>query len=306
MIFPSKFTSDWFHNLKKVDVNSYKDFEPFRYGRLEHPVFWHSVTAMIGLGGFYWVVIQDCLIIFRVTRMYGNSSCIVYSAPVHARGNLEMEQFMFSSLIYSGFSVRLTQAEANLLNVNLKKAKKDTFYNEFIYSVKDSLAMEGHKYVGLRNMVKRFDKEGGVVRYGFLSISNITSLVSDWARVKKIRYGNYIDFLNNYRGGSVGWTALFLNDDIQGFSLVEFVGGFYILVMFICNPNAPFDMVPALNYYTLSGLPNKDTFINSGSGTSDGLGLQKRRLRPCKEEMVYRFPAFDNAKNGYKLVKEYL
>jgi hypothetical protein len=294
-----------FSLVKKVDADAFDVFKPFLYKRLQLPVKFHSVLEMIGLGKFYYVIIEGCLVAFRVSSMYGNYSCIVYFSPISLSNDVDVEQGVFISLLRAGFSVRLTAGEIKRLNINtsLLKVKRDAYYNEFIYSTRAVLEMPGSAYAYLRNKVRRFDKDGSV-KYGFSS--EVMEFVLSWAKKKKLRYNAFMSFLSKTDRDDIHFTRLYVNGLLSGFTAVEHAGEFYHSDVIVVDHDCEFDLVPALHYYTVDGLPDKDTLLNTGSGVNPGLCFQKRRLRPMVEELVYRVPAMGSIANAYSLVKAYL
>lgn len=300
-------SKDNFSSIKKVDSDSAEFIKSFHsYNRLKYPVFFHSVAEMICMDHFYYVVINDCLVVFRVNRMYGNNSCIVYFSPISRNNDVEEERNIFASLLRAGFSVRLTSCEVARLGVNLKavKAYKPAFNNEFIYSINDSLEMEGSKYSSVRYKVNRFLRGGGLA-VGIYP-PNVSDFILAWSKLKGINYSKFIRFLDNSNNGNLFYTTLYFDGEIQGFAAVEEVGKFYHSVVIVPNHDAPFDMAPALHYCSMIALPNKDTYMTTGAGGEAGLDAQKRRLHPEFEETVYRIPAIGSVRNSYELVKDFL
>jgi len=298
-------------DIKKVDYGSLEILHAIYEQTSDHlvyPVFFHSVVEMIGMGNFYWAVIYNCLVVFRVSKMYGNYSCIVYFLPISLSNEIQDERVVVGALLEAGFSIRLTENEMSRIGLDLKAVHghKDTFYNEFIYSIDGSLDMTGHDYSGLRNMVKRFIKEGGRVSYAYTQ--GVSDFILSWAKMKGIRYKRYVDFLRQTDSDDIYFTSIFLDVKLQGFSAIERVGKSFNTVVFVPNHEAPFDVVPALHYFSLKGLPDKDrgSLVTSGAGCVGGLDVQKRRLRPLIEEVVYRIPAIGPVVNSYNLVKEFL
>jgi len=298
-------TENHFPMVRRVDDTSFDVLKPFMYKRLDLPVFFHSIVEMIGMGRFYYVVIENCLVVFRVSSMYGNYSCIVYFSPISLTNDVVIEQVILGSLLKAGFSVRLTASELKRLQVNTRvlKVNKDSYFNEFIYDTKTVLDMPGSDYSYLRNKVKRFDKVG-TVKYGFSP--EVVIFVLAWAKFKKLRYNAFMDFLSKTDRGNIYFTCLLIAGVLQGFTAVEQVGDYYHSVVIVTNHDSAFDLVPALHYHTVAGLPNKDTLITTGAGVIPSLDFQKRRLRPLVEEPVYRIPALGSISNAYSLVKDFL
>jgi len=299
-------TEDHFCGLQKVDERCFDVFKPFMYKRLDLPVFFHSITQMISMGGFYYVIIEGCLIVFRVNSIYGNYSCIVYFSPISLSNSVQTEQVLFASLLKAGFSVRVTTDEVKRLSLSLKSVhgKLDSFGGEFIYSTKNTLDMAGKVYLGTRNKFNKFNKSGGMVTHS--SSVDAFDFLLDFADKKGINYRKLVDFLCRFNSENLFYTVLSLNNEIQSFSVVEQAGIFYNMVIMASNHEASFDINPAALYYTVQGLPKKDTYLNSGGGRTPGITMMKRGLLPVVENPVYRVPAIGEIKNAYSLVRDFL
>ena len=300
-------TENDFKNLKKVDNSTFVDFKPFQYQRLPYPVYFHSIGALIGMGNFYWAVVYDCLVVFRVSKMYQNYSCILYFSPISINDDIQAERAVFAALLGAGFSIRLTQSEAERLGINLRavKAVKDQSVCEFIYSTKDVVEMQGARYKALRNAIHRFDRRGGThdhIPFG----DGVLSFIASWAKMKNVRYGNYIKLLGSPVCNDLCCTTLYVDGLVQGYDAVEKVGLFYNAIAGAVDHDSPFDLAPALHYYSISGFPDKDTLMTTGTAKFKGVADQKRRLIPKHEEMVFRVPAIGPVLGSYRLVESFL
>jgi len=298
-----------FSSLKKVDEDSFSAFRDFyAYKRLDKPIFFHSVLEMIGLGGFYYAVIGDCLVVFRVKKMYGNVSCIVYFSPISLTNDVNVEQVVFASLLRAGFSLRLTESEIKRLSVNpsVLNLKADTFQDDYIYDLNKVIEMQGSDFHDIRCRVRKFSKEGGVVERGFSS--DVIDFVIAWAKARKVTglYNRFLSFLSRVNLECLYMTRLYIRGVLQGFSVIESIGLYYANVIGILNPNSTFDLAPGLAYHEALGLPDQNTLIAAGSGVRSGLGSQKLRLRPVAVEAVYRVPALSSVSSAYSLVQEFL
>jgi len=300
------FTPSDFSSLKKVDKDSFSAFSDFyAYRRLELPVYFHSVLELIGLGHFYYVIINDCLVVFRVTKMYGHYSCIVYFSPISLTNDICSEQIVFASLLRAGFSIRLTAGEVSRLQTNIK-LKDDDFKHEFVYDLNKVVGMQGSAYHDIRCRVRKFDKEGGTVERGFSS--DVIPFVKDWAKNKGAvsAYNRFLNFLSESDVGHFYITRLYIKDVLQAFSVIEKTGIYYSNVIGIINYNSTFDLAPGLAYYEAMGLPDRNTLIGAGGSRVPGLDAQKRRLRPAAIEPVYRVPPLVSRDNAYSLVKDFI
>jgi len=294
-----------FCGLKKLDESALSVFENFmKFSWLSLPVYFHSVFSLMGLGNFYYVIIRDCLVVFRYKKMYSNTSLILYFAPVHRSNDKNMEREVLGALLYAGFSARITQSELDWLGVSLSKTRagNQPTYSEFIYSADKSVQMKGKKYLKIRNLVNKFNSSGGVVTRG-LELW-VPGFIDSWAKAKKIRYHQYIDFLVSFPERFL-FTCLMLDGVPMGFTAVELVGQFYCQIVSIVNYEAPFHVGPALHFHTMKALP-EGSLVTSGAGVWRGLIDQKRELRPVVEEKVYRIPSLGLVQNAYELVKDFL
>ena len=299
-------TPDHFKDVTKVDQSFYNVLNHFMYPRLDLPVFFHSVSEMIGMGKFYQVIIRGCLVVFRVNSIYGRYSCIVYFSPISWDNDIQREREVFGALLAAGFSVRVSKVEVERLGLRVKAVNGtlDRFGGEFIYKTKDTLEMRGSKYKKQRWLLHRFEREGGEVKREVTP--DVFSLISTWSAGKKIRYTNFVNLINKPRD-SFFFLSLYLEGALQAFSFVERVGPFYNGVVGVSNYEAPFDMLPIVQYFEAAGFPEKDTYLNNGAGNgSEGLLIQKRRLNPYVEEPMYRIPAIGPISNSYSLVKDFL
>ena len=279
----------------------------YTLSRLPRPVYFYSIIELICKWKSYAVIIEGCLVVFRVSRMYGNNSCIVYFSPISMSNDVKSEKMVVAMLLKAGFSIRLTASEVNRLGLNLRasKAKKDAGSPEFIYSIKDTLEMNGKKYKAIRNAVHRFDSRGGTVKYEY--DPRVSDIVLDWAKKKGLNYKKYLGFLETQvTDGLIYFTTIYVDGVVQGFTLMEKLGDYYASSLGVNNHDSEFDLVPALHYYSVFNLPTKDTYFTTGAGRFPGLAVQKRRLQPFLEEAIYRIPALVQSAHAYDLVKEFL
>ena len=300
-----KLKLDEFTGLKKVTNDSYYDLMKFfTIKRLPCPMFFQCVSSLVGLGGFYWVVIRDCLVVFRLTNMYGNTSLIVYNTPVHIEADVGVEEEVLAALLVAGFSANVSCFEFNRLSftpLSIRAVRKPDF-DEFVYDTNKSFKMEGKAYKKLRNYVNKWRDSGGTVSYALEWW--VPDFLLQWAKVKGIKYQRYIDMIQNYPERFL-FCCLALDGVPMGFTAVESVGDFFYQVIGITNYDAPFPVGPALRWHTVyRGLC--DSYLTSGAARFKGLLDAKRELRPVHVVPMYRIPAVGNVSDAYALVQDFI
>jgi len=214
-------------------------------------------------------IINDDLIIIKVSAIMGNYSCVQY-------GNTEITDETKKMLSESGITLR---------NHNIK-GKIDQFGREYVYSTTDFVKMQGKRYKKIRTFLTNI--KDTTIKVGYHS--DIDNIVDLWSKEHKSKH--QIKLLNIIKKNldMVNIVTVYYKDLIVGFSIVEKINDKNVIAIQRCiNPQIK-GIIKEPNFllHGADCITNQHKIINLGASRDKGQDIAKRKLIPTDKLKIYR------------------
>jgi hypothetical protein len=228
--------------------------------------------------------------------MYGNYSLFLQIAPISLHGDATAESLLLHICSDLGVSAKLNMEDIERYHIRPENYRKDGANEEFIYSGKEFLSLQGSEFSRIRNHINRFYKEGGRTQTGFeldiVDLSNAWSAVRGNGSQRLLTRSLLANRINPHLKINRVVTGV---NTLEAFSVTESVAGSHVvIVQRLRSYNSTLNSINPIVQYTdfrqySDLIYDKDVYFNIGSAVGlSGMLKSKSSLRPFKKMQIYR------------------
>lgn len=242
---------------------------------------------------FYYGFIDDCFILIKRKKEFGNRVCYLVLPPIHYKGDLQAELNLIERFRTQGIKTKLSDEDILIYKYNNKLIRKEKDNIEHVYHPEDFIST-GKKFRYYYNKLISSNEIDINIKYKLSGsdITDIERLINNWAKYKKMQPDRCHDYFNDndlnfyievkHAGNIVTSTmnevimpgkiimATNYSDYYHQIPRLQSNKALHMVLMNYCRENHP------------------DSLINSGSGGWDkGLTAHKENMRPCKKLQIF-------------------
>lgn len=244
---------------------------------------------------FYYGWINDCFVLVKKYKQFGNRIFYLPLPPISKTGNLKKELEIIKELNSLGIKTKVSDEDVALYDLK-KQIRKERDNIEHIYNSDDfDLTTPGFKKFRYNyNKLRKYEQEENlfievVSKLNEERVKQINHLTENWNKYKKMQ----ADMCQNYFNDNdinTYFAVIDPGNKIVTSSMVEKV---YDKKMLITTNYSDYNYQindlqsnKALHCVIMKYFPG--CLINSGSaGWDKGLYAHKKQLKPCKELQIY-------------------
>lgn len=291
--------------LRRVTEDCFAVFAPFYAERQKHyiyPVFYQSVTQMIGAGGFYYKVFDrggyHTLAVFKRSSIMGNYSVMLHIAPICLEGARQEELNIIQEARRHGIAIKVCREDIDRYKIPVRLCDPIKGNLEYVYNATHISALEGGEFHTFRRCFRKVQRADGY-RHTYGANADITALVEAWDRHNKDKGLAGVQTphwrkIQALRSPKVHIHSIYTRDRLETFSVVEEVSPkHWVLVMGVRNYDSTLNDVNKamhiLDCQIASQGQTQTVYANLGAAIGiAGLDAEKEHLHPCCHQQIYR------------------
>lgn len=311
---------DFFFGVKRVDESCFDIFEPFYEERERHyvyPVYYQSITQMIGAGGFFYKIFQrngsKTLAIFKRSAILGNYSIMLHIAPINLDGSKQEEVAIMQEARRYGVTLKVCYDDIKRYKLPMKICEPIKGNCEYVYNASHISELKGSEFRTFRFWLRKIQKLEGY-RHSFGVNDDITRMVKAWDERNKKRgiEGVQSPQWNNMRkirNSKVIIHSIYSRERIEVFGIIERISSkHWTVVKRVRNYNSPLKDVNRPMHILDCQIASKDApnvvYANFGATRGQkGLAVEKESLHPCYHQQIYKVASIN--KLNAQAIKKY-
>jgi hypothetical protein len=290
-----------YKDMPKENYNYIKKYNHAFFKQRKYPRFFQSYLYLKSERKyFYCGEIEDCFILVKKKKEFGNKIFYLVLPPISFDGDLKKEKRLIDIFANNGIKTKISEEDIQLYNIDKKDFRRDPDNIEHIYDPLQFVDLKKPTYFKFRYYYNKLIKYLSENKLELIISKNITAdqikrsdtLIDRWNKYKNMHGDRCHNWFND-NTDNVYFEILNKNNEVVCSSINEKISNNHVLITtnysdYSCQLK-DLQINKAIHCLMMKYWADQEIkYISSGSGGWDKtLTAHKRQLRPIKELRIF-------------------